>query len=327
MIVPIIRKIVQKERCLIERVLPTEGIISVETGTLVEPFNHLGECRFSQNRIEFAKGFKPEDFRTDKRFYYSESLLGRIGREKIVAPFDGNMEIDSRKRYVFSENEKKYPLLAGVWGIVKSIYKNKSVLLETQVKDLLLATCTESHASGELVVFPNPTDILKKSYLENFAKGIKGKVIYIGDFVGLDILQKAYDMQASAVLVGSSHSDTFVFAKEKNFAFGIISGFGNIKTPESVYKYLSSISYRYVFFNGDQNILRIPIKPEDISKDEGPKPLLKQIEVGMTAQVLQDPYFGWVGEVDRTSESSIFVRFGIDKNPVEIRSPNFLIFE
>lgn len=327
MIAPVIRKITQKEGCLVERVLPVEGVISVETGATVEPFNHLGECKFSQNKLGFPKGFKPNNFKTNKRFYYSGCLLGKIGREKIIAPFDGNMEIDSRKKYIYSENEKKYPLLAGVWGVVKSIHQNKSVLLQTQVKDLLLAASTDVQASGELVVFPNPTDILKRSYLENFAKGIKGKVIYIGHFVGIDVLQKAYDMQASAVLSGSAHKDALDFAREKNFAFGLISGFGNIKTPESVYKFLSSISYRYVFFDGDQNILRIPVKPEDISKVEGLVPLIKQVEAGMMVQVFQDPYFGWIGTVDRTHESSIFVKFGIEKNSVEVKVPNFLIIE
>lgn len=327
MIAPVVRKIIQKERCLIERVLPVNGIISVETGVAVEPFDHLGECRFSQNKLEFSKGFKPSNFKTDKRFYYSGSILGKIGKEKITAPFDGNMEVDSLKRYIFSENDKQYPLLAGAWGIVKSTCKNRSVLLETQAKDLLLAASTDVHSSGELVVFPNPSDVLKQSYLENFAKGIKGKVVYVGNFVDIDVLEKAYTMQASAVLSGSAHRDAFTFAKERNFAFGLISGFGNIKTPESVYKFLSSITYRYVFFNGDQNSLRIPIKSEDIVKDADTKLLIKQLVVGDEVQVLQEPYFGLVGIVDRIYESSIFVKFGIDKKSVEVKVPNFIITE
>jgi len=88
---------------------------------------------------------------------------------------------------------------------------------------------------------------LKKSYLENFIKGVRGKVIYIGNFVGLDVVRRAYELGASAVLAGSCHSETFDFAKDHNFAFGIFSGFGKIKTPEDVYKYLSSVAFRYVF--------------------------------------------------------------------------------
>jgi len=39
---------------------------------------------------------------------------------------------------------------------------------------------------------------------------------------------------------------------------------------------------------------------------------VKNIEPGMKAQVFQNPYFGWTGVVDRVSESSIFVRFGLN---------------
>jgi hypothetical protein len=47
----------------------------------------------------------------------------------------------------------------------------------------------------------------------------------------------------------------------------------------------------------------------------------------MNVQVFQNPYFGWVGVVDRVMESSIFVKFGIDKNSVEVRLPDFFIVE
>ena len=69
MIIPVVRKITQKERCFVERVLPIEGDFSVETGTAVEPFSHLGECRFSQNNLKLPKGFKPDNFKTSARFY------------------------------------------------------------------------------------------------------------------------------------------------------------------------------------------------------------------------------------------------------------------
>jgi len=327
MMVPIIRKLIDNKKCFIERVLPVEGVLSVETGISVEPFDRLGECKFSQNRIVFPKGFKPSNFKTKKRFYYTGSLLGKAGKQKFIAPCDGSLEVGNDKKYIFQEAEKRYPLLAGLWGIVKSIQKNKSVLIETQTKDLLMAACTEEFVSGELVVFPNPTDILKKYYLENFAKGIKGKIIYIGDCVGTDVVKKAFEMEASAVLAGSTDVETFNFAKSNNFAFGLISGFGNIKTPDFVYKYLSAVSYRYVFFEGEKNILRVPVRPEDIKPSKEVLPLVKEVSVGMSVLVLQEPHFGLVTAVDSVSKSSIFVRFGAEKNSIEIKRPNFFLIE
>jgi len=329
MLVPVIRRIKDNKKCYVERVFPVDGTLMVKVGDYVKPFEHLGDCRFSQNEMVFPKNFKPYKFKNDKKFYYSGSLIGKLKSEKVYAPYDGDLLMSEDKNYVFEESEKRYILLSGVWGKVKSIFDKKSVLLETETKDVLLCASTEVQVSGELVVFPNPTDVLKSSYLESFAKGIKGKIIYIGHSVGLDVVEKAFGMGASALIVGSADREVFDFAKSKGFAFGIFSGFGKIKTPESVYKLLSSVPYRYVFFEGDKNILRIPVEMGE-SEPEGEKEdldFVKNIDTGMSVQVLQEPYFGWIGTVDRVVESSIFVRFGIEKNSVEIRLPNFLIVE
>lgn len=329
MLVPVIKRIKENNKCLIERILPVEGNLIVEIGDKVEPFDHLGDCRFSQNELILPKKFKPNGLKTEKRYYYLGSLLGKVGREKILSPYDGNLSLSSDKMYIFTEIDKKYVVLSGLWGVIKSIYDKKSILIETQTRDVLFGASTEVQASGELVVFPNPTDILKKSYLENFAKGIKGKVIYIGHYVGLDVVERAYEMNASAVIAGSAHREVFDFARMKKFAFGLISGFGKIKTPDDVYKLLSSISYRYVFFQGDKNLLRIPIPMDSqiestVKVDTCP---VKHVDCGMRVQVFQNPYFGWMGTVDRVTKSSIFVKFGLEKNSVEIRLPNFFIIE
>ncbi len=336
MLVPVVRKIKNNEKLLVERVFPVEGDWGVELVEFVEPFSRLGACRFSQNTLNLPKDFKPNNMKSTRKLYYSGSLLGKSKREKIVAPYDGYL-IQVDKKFIFEENERNYLLLSGVWGTVKSLYEKKSALIESQSKDILFCASTGESTSGELVVFPNPSDVLKRSYLENFVKGVKGKVIYIGHFVGTDVVKRAYELGASAVLSGSCHSETFDFAKSHNFAFGIFSGFGNIKTPEDIYKYLSSVSFRYVFFEGEKSILRVPVRVEDIqvSADKKVKKVIepedlgyiKDIEAGMKVQVLQNPYFGWIGVVDRVAESSIFVKFGLDDRSVEVRLPNFLIVE
>jgi hypothetical protein len=335
MIIPVVRKIKENPSCFIERVFPVEGSWNVKEGDFVEPFNPLGESRFSQNEVRFPEDFKPHNFKNEKKFYYSESLLGKVGKEKIYAPFDGNLAINEGGFFTYHESERKYVLLSGVWGTVKSLHEKKSALIEAQTKDILFATGVEKHVSGELVVFPNPSDILKRSYLENFVKGVKGKTIYIGDFVGLDVVEKAFEMGTSALIAGSAHSEAMDFAKENNFAVGIFSGFGRIRTPEEIYKFLSSVSYRYVFFEGDKNILRVPVKAEDLKgvetiagdSDTGSEDILKEVASGMRVQVFQEPYFGWTGVVDSVEESCIFVKFGLNDNSVRIKIPNFLILE
>ena len=337
MLVPVARKIMDNRKCFIERVFPVEGVWDVKIGDFVEPFSRLGSCVFSQNKMTLPSDFKPRDIKGTEKFFYVDTLLGNVKKEKIFALYDGTLKELEDKKYVYEENPRKYFLLSGVWGTVKSLYGKSSALIETQSKDISFTYSTEFHSSGELVVFPNPSDILKKSYLENFVKGIKGKIIYIGNHVGLEVVKRAYELGASAVIVGSCHTDVFNFANNNGFSFGVFSGFGNIRTPEEIYKYLSSVSYRYVFFEGAKNILRIPVREEDIKISNKKEKItdigiinpeyVKTVEPGMRVQALQRPYFGWFGVVDRVSESSIFVKFGSDERTVEIRLPNFLIIE
>lgn len=337
MLVPVVRKIIDNKKCYIERVFPVEGLWEVKIGDFVEPFSRLGSCVFSQNKMVLPPDFKPHDIKSTEKFFYVDTLLGKIKKEKIFAPYDGTLKKLGDKKFIYEENPRKYFLLSGVWGTVKSLHGKTSALIETQSKDICFSFSTEFHSSGELVVFPNPSDILKKSYLENFVRGVKGKIIYIGNYVGLEVVKRAYELGAVAVIAGSSHTDSFDFAKKNGFSFGVFSGFGNIRTYEEIYKYLSSVSYRYVFFEGAKNILRIPVREEDLKKSDKEKKItesgnfkpdyVKNIEPGMKVQTLQKPYFGWFGVVDRVSESSIFVRFGSDERTVEIRLPNFLIIE
>ena len=329
MLVPVVKKITENRKCFIERVFPVGGVWGVKEGDFVEPFNSLGDCRFSQNKLSLPDGFKPVDLKTPSKFYYVDTLLGKAKNEKIFAPYDGTLKEIEGGGFVFEENERKYVLLSGVWGNVKSFYENMSALIETQTKDILLASSTKFHASGELVVFPNPSDVLKTSYLENFVKGIKGKIVYIGAYVSVDVVKRAYELEASALLVGSAHNEVFDFAKEHNFPIGIFCGFGRLKTSEEIYKFLSSVSYRYVFFEGENNLLRIPVRVEDLNpeKEVSENAVFKNIEQGMTVQILQDPHFGQTGVVDTVGESSIFVRFSVDNIIAEVRYPNFFIVE
>jgi hypothetical protein len=173
--------------------------------------------------------------------------------------------------------------------------------------------------------------VLKESYLEKFSKGIKGKIVYIGHFIDENILRKAHNMGATAIFAGSASTETFNFAKSMRIRLGLISGFGKTPTPNFIFKSLDSVSYRYVFFDGRKNILRIPIPFDNqtapTDKKEMKGALVKKVQPGMTVQVLTSDKLGRIGKVDRVSQSSILVKFQGDKEATEVHIPNFLILE
>lgn len=330
MIVPVVRKISETKRIFIERTLPKEGSLKVKKGSKVEPFDKLGECVYVQNELELPKGFKPEKFRDKSKYYRAGTLIGKVGKESIKAPYNGNLWKLDKGDFVYQEEEKRYVLLSGVWGTIYDEVPAVSVLIETQVNDLLFATSTEGVASGELLVLPNPSEILRESYLEKFSKGIKGKIVYVGHFIDEVILKKASDMGACAVFAGSCSVETFNYAKSRGIRLGIISGFGKIFTPQFVFKALDSVSYRYVFFDGKSNLLRIPTPIDgkgEISRRETKVSLVKKVQPGMRVQVLTTEKMGRVGKVDRVSQSSILVKFEGDKEATQVDLPNFLILD
>ena len=107
-----------------------------------------------------------------------------------------------------------------------------------------------------------------------------------------------------------------------------INGFGRVPTTNYVFDTIKEFSNRFIFINGDQNIVKIPI-PVSVNQQNSlvePK-LFVNLEPGIKVQILEKPYFGWVGTVDRVGESSIFVKLEDNGEIVEIKIPNFLALD
>lgn len=337
MIAPVIRKIINNKEVLVERYLPDKGTLFVQKGDVLEPFQKLGDCMHSPNIIYFPKEFEPVKFVREKVYFQKGNVMGRLNGKKVLAESPGYMSFDeAAQEYFFEDMPVKYTLLSGVWGEVQDIVPETSVLIKTRVTEVDLVAATNTFAFGELVVFPNPTEILEKFYLENFIKTTQGKVVYVGHNATLEIMTKANDLKIAAVLAGSADPASFSYAKSVNLGLGVLSGFGKLETPDFIYKLINSVAYRHVFFHGDLGVLRIPVastedkgakKASVTSKRKTPLKVIRKVTKGQMVHVLQKPHFGKIGLIDRVSGSSIFVKFGNDLGAVEIDVPNFYIIE
>ncbi|RJR27290.1 hypothetical protein C4561_02570 [candidate division WWE3 bacterium] len=323
MYIPVISKLQFNENVFIERVLPVEGEIQVEQGKDVVPYDHTGVCMYSHRVVNLPKNFKPKSFKKDGQFFYYGVDLGKVDSSKVTAPYNGNLFKKEDGTFLYKEVEGKYILLSGVWGNVDKIIEKRSVLIKTRTYDLNLVAATNLTFAGELIVFPNPSHVLEKFYLDEFTSGAAdGKIVYVGNHVTINLLNEAIKYGLGGVIAGSADKRTFQYARKNNICFGLFSGFGDIPTPDDVYKVLNEVTNRYVFFQGERSILRIPMPPEATPvkmKTSGP---LKFVKKGMQVVVLQKPYFGKIGIVDRNTESSIFVKFNSTENAVEVRVPN-----
>ena len=328
MYIPVISKLQFNDNVFIERVLPVAGEVQVEQGKEVVPYDHVGICMYSHRVYKYPKNFKPKSLKKDGQFYYFGVDIGKIDSQKITAPYNGNLTKTPEGTFEFREVENKYILMSGVWGTVEKTIDKKSVLLRTRTYDINLVASTDCSFAGELIVFPNPSHVLEKFYLDEFTSGAAdGKIVYVGNHVTTNLLDEAIKYGLGGIIAGSADRQTFQYARRNNICFGLFSGFGEIPTPDDVYKVLNEVSNRYVFFQGERNILRIPMPPEAVPVKKKLISPLKFVKKGMNVVIMQKPYFGRIGVVDRNTESSIFVKFNSTENAVEIKVPNVYAIE
>ncbi len=333
MLIPYCQKLTKRNDVLVERALPKKGDLDLTIGKKVEPFTRLGIAKVSYGKLPIEQNLRIVKGRSGNSFFYTGEKIGTLGGKKLIAPFDGTLKVEGNG-YVFEQEERDFWLLSGVWGDVIDSVDKRSVLLRTQAMDIHLAVCTGKSCDGELVVFPNPSEILEMQYLERYSKENSGKIVYTGNHVSAAIVEKAASLRIVGLLAGSADREAFTLAKQKGIFLGSISGFGKIPTPDFIYDILKDISSRYVFLYPDEGVLRIPVssqfKPEELSPINYTG-TLKEVEEGLRVQVLEDPYFGWLGTIAKgfvntnyTEDLEILVILDEVTDPVKIRVQNLL---
>jgi len=324
MYAPVIRKITRSNKVLVERALPEDGKLLVKEKEVIQPFDKLGTCKAVRSEIVLPQDFKPS-FKGKIAKTIEGVKIGKSKGKKVVAPFSGSLFVKNNQ-WVLRGQKSEFTLLSGVWGIVEKILSSRSVLIRSQMKDVLTPIATGGSCEGELVVFPNPSILLLDSFLEKFTKDAYGKIFYVGYNVGLNVLKKAKKLGARGILSGSVTKEAYTYAKKEKFSLGVFEGFGKIDTSSQVFNELKAVSNRFVFFDQEDCRLRIPV-PKEFKTTSGTKSVIKVVRKGYWVQIFQVPHFGAIGEVDSVGEGSILVKVSSGKKPVEVSLPNFFIVE
>ncbi|MFZ5425265.1 MAG: hypothetical protein ACOZAO_05710 [Patescibacteria group bacterium] len=320
------RKAAYSNNIYIERTLPSSGDIVAKIGVSVEPFTKLGMTKISYGVMPVPNGLQ---FKKDKNigsYFYNGEVIGTSSSGNLIAPFDGYL-VSEKDKLVFRQDQRDYWLLSGVWGEVAGIVDKKSILLKTQTLDLHLAACTDNSFAGELIVFPNPSPILEMQYLEKFTKNVFGKIIYTGNYASINLLKKAISMGVGGVLAGGADKYGFDLAKKSNLFLGVFSGHGNIPTPPFIFNALKDISNRFIFVQGERELIRVPVPQKfdvNLVRKNKPRTFLKVPKKGMIVQVFEKPYFGWVGTIEDVQKEKIYVKLDDAEKVIEVTFPNLI---
>ncbi len=310
--IPVAQKINNTNKFYVERVLPDIGSIFVQKGDKLEPFSRVGETKISH----YLQKIDPQVSLTKsvnsfiaKGVEIGEVKLGSFKKKKYIAPYNGFIRSVGDGTYLFEQEKQNYTLLSGVWGEVQEVVENKAVLVMAPCTIIYCAVSSPFDTEGELVVLPNPSELLEDPYFNNFTKEVAGKIIYSGYFIKLENLKRAIELGVKGIIAGGCDKVSLDYAKKNNFALMSISGYGRIPTPVSIYDLFSSVSNRYVFLRGKSGEIYVPSEtPFQDQQAKSKKDFFVELKNDMIVQILERPYFGWMGVVESFDEQKISVR-------------------
>lgn len=318
--IPTLKRVNYISNTIIQRELPKKGNLVVKVGDKVVPFTKIGRTKLSKHSIRLPKNIKIASGLLKHEIIYKGDKIGRVGFKKQLAPYNGSL-IATNNEYVFLEEEHDFWVLSGLWGVVEKVSDNQVVSIKTQTINLPFAYFSGSLTMGELVVFPNPSELLDVSYLEHFSKNTESKVIYVGDFLRKPLLDKAIELGITTLISGSTTIDIASYAKKHNINIALFSGFGELKTPTFMFNLLKDISSRHVFLSDKLKILQIPV-PEDYKLDVPALSSLMEVQPEMEVYILDKAYFGQIGKIDRVQDRDIYVKLSSVDKVVVISSAN-----
>lgn len=323
---PLIEKVDKTNEVFIERVLPDLGQLLVKVGDKVEPFTKAGTASVSYFYVKIDPRFtltKTLNSYIEKGVTIGERRKG-LKKLTLIAPFNGFIRAVGDGSFVFEQDKQSHTLLSGLWGDVVGSVPSKSFVVKGSATRVYSAVSTPFEAEGELVVLPNPPEILQDPYFTKFTKDVSGKIIYAGYHVRLENIKRALKLGIRGVIAGGFDKESYDFGLQSGFTIAAISGYGSIPTPAYIYDLLKSVANRYVFIRGQTGEIIIPSDHvfEDAHSEK--KDFFTEIKSGMIVQVLERPFFGWTGVITELTDGKVKVKLDNHSEEILVKPVNLI---
>lgn len=320
--IPVYKKMKYSKQVLIERPLPTKGDLVVKKGDSVVPFTKVGRSKVSKEYVNLASNIHINSKKKEGTFIYKGEQIGKAGFfKKVLAPYNGSLEkVNETWRFVQEKHDAW--ILSGVWGVVEDVIPGLSVKIKTQSVDINFVAYTTDFVMGELIVFPNPSELLDIEYLNNFSNSRQNKIIYIGHHIRKKIIDTALELNIGCIIGGSITKANFNYAKQNKLPIAVTTGFGFLETPPFIFDFLKTISNRHVFVDGNAGILQIPMPIDNDFKKDSIAHSLREVKAGLSVLILESDYFGSTGVVDDVQDDVIYVKLDKSGKRVSVRIPN-----
>src|SRR3989344_3763729 len=115
-------------------------------------------------------------------------------------------------------------------GMSKISYKQMEI--STELEFIRTKGWKNFYYSGEKIGKWNSKYIIAPfdGYLEKFEKYAFGKILYVGNYASVEIVEKAIGLGVVGILAGGADEPAFAIAKKNKIFLGLFSGFGKAPT-------------------------------------------------------------------------------------------------
>lgn len=303
MIIPVYRNISYQDEFYIERSLPNKGKLLVNEGDTVSSYTKIGYSKNINRELNIPSNFKLNKKLIGNNSIKSGDLVAYLGNSYIFAPFDGYIEVSGKSKALIKYQED-YWNLSGVTGKIHKVVPSRSCIIKTSGYLIKFFEVSKPEVEGELVILPNPSELIEIDFMDKYIKDGLGKIVYTGDYLRKSMLQKAMDIGCEGVVAGSCDRETLLWAKENNFFVGLLSGFGRIPTVNKLFNLIKNLDSKYMLVREGSSSMFI----SSTEKKNFLQRPFETVREGLNVLCLTYPYFGWEGVVSSIESDKVSVK-------------------
>jgi transcription antitermination factor NusG len=271
------------------------------------------------------------------KIYRGELLAlkkGLIQKKVVLSPTDGIIdEYDTQKGELRIKLDTKIvPLTAGVYGIVEEIDKDKGeVLIKTMANQIFGLVGSGMERGGILEILPETNQLIDADMIH---PGMTRHIIVAGSLIYSEAIKRAITFGITGIVSGginlvdyraiSGNISQLNMGSEIGLSLIVTEGFGPIPMGSDTREMLKQYQGRYIFIDGNTNILTLPSKTSDsiltLRKTSLPKEAIirfkpevrmEDLEKGKIVRVNWPPFMGVQGKVLSIDQTPTTLESGI----------------
>jgi preprotein translocase subunit YajC len=332
MILPVKRRVVEREEVLIERKLAAPGKVVVRVGDKVSAEENIGTAEVSSGlrEIDLAAMFGVHPREVERRLlkevgqvvhrgeplFRLKRLLG-LRSEEYNSPVEGEMSEVRDGVVSIRSTPTEVSLRAGFAGTVDRVYEGEGVAILATATTFCGVKGVGKLHFGEIKVVGRGGDILLPQDLDS---DCREKIVVGGAQLATDTIEKALAIGVVGLVTsGINFREAVSFSSREKAGLGllILEGYGLHQFDNEILGLLQNLDGRYSALNGEDAMLLVSTDGHGRKQSGQP---WKELKAGDTVRGVIGPELGRVGKVTKVEENESVVASGLKSRLVKIET-------